>query len=122
MLPSAVDSFEFFGFSRELLGNIRGIEYWLKIHPLSLAFAPFFKNITHSLENLVPLHNSLFEGFFERRESHGLGIDNMLVKSLLNFIVASDDMSNSFIRQKGEINSFPLFFHVFQHRFNHVLF
>lgn len=65
MLPSTVHSLEFLGLRRQLLSNIRGIEYRLQVHPLTLTFTPFLEHITHQLEGVVPIDDPVLEGFLE---------------------------------------------------------
>jgi len=48
-LPYIINTSEFFAFSWQLLGDISGVKDWLKIHPVSLAFHPFFHHIRNCL-------------------------------------------------------------------------
>lgn len=67
-LPVCVDTFKAFALFDQLLGDVRGFEDWLKIHPINLKLNPFLNQIRNLLQCTKPIHYLFFKGLFKRRE------------------------------------------------------
>lgn len=110
--PNFIDSLEFFVFRWKLLHDIWRIENWLEIHPLTLAFHPFIDAVGHIEKSLVPFFNFFLKWFLERRELHGLGQNDVLIKHHHSIIETSNGASSGVLEWfKLEFNVQPLLFH-----------
>ena len=67
-LPYIINTSEFFAFSRQLLWDISRIKNRLQIHPVSLAFHPFFHHIRNCLQFGIPWDYLFFKRLFEWRK------------------------------------------------------
>jgi hypothetical protein len=84
-----------------------------------LALCPLFKHVTHDFELIIPDYNSLLERFFEGTKLHRLGVDDVLIKNLLDVVIILDQ-EGRFVRHKIEVDTLPYGFHLIQAHLNIV--
>lgn len=121
--PNFIDSLEFFVFRWKLLHDIWGIENWLEIHPLTLAFHPLIDTIGDVEKSLVPLFNFILKWFLEWGELHGLSQNDMLIKHEHSIIETSNGASSGVLeRLEQELNCCPVALHLGHGGLNVVFF
>jgi len=86
-----------------------------------LCFGPDFQNIRNELDLGVPVENFGLKRLLERRELHGLSIDNMFIEDLINIVVILNHES-VLERNQLEIDVLPNGGHRVEHRFDLKLF
>jgi hypothetical protein len=111
-----IHSLEFLSFTWKLFHNVCRVENRLQIHVLTLCFGPHFKDVRNQFYLLVPVQDLLFKGLFIGGELHCLGVYDVFVQNLVDFVVVFNDVSN-FEGNQFEIDVCPDGLHRGQHRF-----
>ena len=120
--PGSIDTPEPLGLSLQLSGDISRFEDRLQVGPGSLAVDPLVQGLLTKHHPVAPLVDLLLKGTSERRELHGLGSDDVLIKQLHCIIETSNSASGGLLElRQQELERLPVCLHLLETLFDVVL-